>query len=681
MRFWNGCKNLIYLFLFLLVVPFSIYICYGALDTLENANAVLEVLSGKQVFFFLLITSVFFLFFFLGVLRKLIPVLEKHWTASVAILFIGMIVLQTLMVLFVKTSLRYDHLKIFDTAYALFEADTIADTHFKSYFMKYPNNLPLCFFTYAWMHLASFLEIPKQHWMEFIKIVNVLFMNLGLFFAFDLLGKYRSKRTALYFLVFLAINPLWYLLGEMYYTSTISLAFSMGAVWVFDLAQKRKIFWQKYSLYFIMGILLAVGFKIRATVIITTIAIFIYAILQVKKIRTRELNSFLMAALAFLLVLISYSFVERSYAGFDPSETGYPTIHWIMMSAQGEGQYNSADDAYTGSFETKKEKTKAVTLRLQERIEDMGASGVFELFKKKLRVAFSDGTDDYDALFRTMREASFLQPYFNGARSDYLAIYLHIYHVCLMGFLILGFICRIFKGKRNFLDIFIFQICGAYLFYLIWEVDKAYSIPFMLMFLLCAADGIRFACQMFASMNKKCKPTKALPMVAGSGLLFAFFSVILMVHYVSNPVKQYVVLQDQETSTDFTIQEECFQTFTSKKPFNTLDLWVANWDGAANDSIYDVKILTEDGTVVRQLELEGAQAPCMSNYTLSFDKITPEKEERYTIWIKLRNPDCNIKTDFLYYGSGSWDVYEAGGLYLPEEKEQMDLAFAAYYQK
>ena len=49
-------------------------------------------------------------------------------------------------------------------------------------------------------------------------------------------------------------------------------------------------------------------------------------------------------------MLGAYKTAERHYAGFDPSQTGYPAVHWVMMSAQGEGQYNSADDAYTGSF-------------------------------------------------------------------------------------------------------------------------------------------------------------------------------------------------------------------------------------------------------------------------------------------------------------------------------------------
>lgn len=46
-----------------------------------------------------------------------------------------------------------------------------------------------------------------------------------------------------------------------------------------------------------------------------------------------------------------------------------------MMSAQGDGQYNSADDAYTGSFSTREERTAADVERLKERIADMDQLG------------------------------------------------------------------------------------------------------------------------------------------------------------------------------------------------------------------------------------------------------------------------------------------------------------------
>ena len=40
-----------------------------------------------------------------------------------------------------------------------------------------------------------------------------------------------------------------------------------------------------------------------------------------------------------------------------------------------------------------------------------------------------------------------------------------------------------------------------------------------------------------------------------------------------------------------------------------------------------------------------------------------------------------MKTDFLYYQSGVWDMYEDGALYAPEEIQNVDLAFAVYEER
>ena len=146
-------------------------------------------------------------------------------------------------------------------------------------------------------------------------------------------------------------------------------------------------------------------------------------------------------------------------------------------------------------------------------------------------------------------------------------------------------------------------------------------------------------------------------------------------------MREYAVLQDQETSRDLLLQTDFSQTFRTGKPFDHVDLWVANWDGAANDSVYELRILEEDGTVAARAEIIGAQAPCINAYTVSFARVVPEAEQTYTLEIRLTNPDCAIKTDFLYYGTGVWDMYGDGALYAPEEIPNVDLAFAVYEQK
>ncbi len=682
MNFWNGCKKAVYMILFVVVIPLSAYVCYGALDTLKYADVLQGILRGKMIPIFLMGTSFLLLLFFLGILKKTLPILELHEKKAVPILFGIMIVLQILMVLTVRTSLRYDHLKIFDTAVALLEKGTIAETHFSHYFMKYPNNIPLCLFTYVFLKVASVFGIPEGYWMELMKLVNLVFMNVGLWCTYHLVCRYRSKRTGIVLLFFLLVNPLWYLLGQMYYTSTISLAYSMGAVWLFDRARRQEKLWRKYVVYLLVGILLAAGFKIRATVIITIAALFIYAVLQLKNISTsKEAVSFLAVIAGLVMVFVAYGKLEERYAGFDPSETGYPTIHWVMMSAQGEGQYNSADDAFTGSFDTKEERTQAAFGRLKERIQQMGPGGLMTLFRNKLRVAFSDGTDDYYSLFRTMRETSWLQKYMNGGRSDYLAVYLHSYHSLLMGLLLAAFVWRAFRGERSFLDIFIFNICGAYLFYLIWEVDHAYSVPFMLMFLIWAADGMQLFLQGYQMICEKTGVLRVVPGMASAGLVFVFAGVVLFVHRAGVPVREYSVLQDQETSESLVLQTDFVQTFRTKKAFDHVDIWVANWDGGANDSIYDLQILDENGNIVATGEIIGATAPCINSYTVEFEKVVPDREQTYQMQVHLKNPDCAIKTDFLYYQSGGWDMYKDGALYAPEKIENVDLAFAVYEEK
>lgn len=428
-----------------------------------------------------------------------------------------------------------------------------------------------------------------------------------------------------------------------------------------------------------MGALLASGYKIRATVILTAAALFVYVVLTFQKIRvSRGAIGVFSVLFGGFLVLGAYGQLEKCYAGFDPAKTGYPAIHWVMMSAQGEGQYNSADDAYTGSFSTKEERTEAAIMRLKERVEEMGPKGLLTLWRNKLRVAFSDGTDDYYALFRTMRKPSAVQKYINGGRSDYLSLYLHSYHGMLMGLFMVSLVWRVWKRERNFLDIFLFNICGAYLFYLLWEVDNAYSIPFMLMFVLVAADGIAVVDKGLYQASKRIRITRFLPAVAGGGVLLTAIGTGVIVEQSGEPVREYVVLQDQESSQDLLLQTEFSQTFRARKPFNHVDIWVANWDGAGNDSVYDLMIVDKDGSEVARGEIIGAQAPCMAAYPVAFEKVIPKGEEEYQIKVQLRNKECAVKTDFLYYRSGVWDMYTEGALYAPEEVINVDLAFAVY---
>ncbi|MCD8240867.1 MAG: hypothetical protein LUD73_00230, partial [Lachnospiraceae bacterium] len=126
---WRKGEKIVYVVLFALLLIFSAYIFYGALDTLTGADALQTVIQGKWIPVFLLCLVLLAAVCLLGFLRFVLPFLEKHFRPAVLVLFLIMIALQILTVFFLRTALRHDHLKVFDTAIELLENDTINDTY------------------------------------------------------------------------------------------------------------------------------------------------------------------------------------------------------------------------------------------------------------------------------------------------------------------------------------------------------------------------------------------------------------------------------------------------------------------------------------------------------------------------------------------------------------------------
>ncbi len=61
-------------------------------------------------------------------------------------------------------------------------------------------------------------------------------------------------------------------------------------------------------------------------------------------------------ALTAALSLGFFSAAVNTYVDFDYKNTGFPAIHWVMMSARWDGSFDQNDENYTVSFETKEEK-------------------------------------------------------------------------------------------------------------------------------------------------------------------------------------------------------------------------------------------------------------------------------------------------------------------------------------
>jgi len=456
---------------------------------LNNACFFSTFLFGYKVPFFIIICASFLflaLYFILYFIQK-----TKLDTKKAFPYFILAVIslLQIIFVLKLKASLRYDTLKIFDQAISLANGNLLSQEYSSGYFAKYPNNIPLCVITCLLLKIPNFFKISQNYFMLYVQLINVFMIDLSFFFSYRFICKVRKNDLGIIFLLLCMFNPLTYLLSPFYYTHTFSMAFSTGALYFFVCCIQSTSMKTRCIYGFLTGLLISIGFKIRATVIIIPIALLIYLILNAKKITKRALCSLGAFIIAVLIGFTSYYSIENNYVKFNYNETGYPAAHWIMLGLQGTGGYNTADDEFTQHFKTKQERSKAAESVIKQRVKKMGSHGLCKLWKKKLKITWSDGTDDFIDNISMTKFYGIKNDFISGSNNDLLVTYCHIYHFMLLFFLFVSICSAFFRKPDNLLYLVMLNLLGGIIFHLIWEAGEVYNISFSCSILLLSAEG------------------------------------------------------------------------------------------------------------------------------------------------------------------------------------------------
>lgn len=607
------------------------------------------------------------------VLRKLT---EKKTKWAVAVLFAVLVLGQILTLTAFRTALRGDQMKVFEAAIELMDSRTIAASSYNEYFSRCSNNIPLALVTYLFVNIFRLLHIPQNLWMDCAKAVGTAFLDGGLVFGYLTVKKLRGSRTALMLLVLSVLNPMLYLLTGVYYSSTISLFFGMGAVYfAVRGASGGKRAW---VMPLLTGIFLGFGFKIRATAFICGIAIAICAVLGWRSMEDmkRGLKHFAVSLAGFVLVLGLFSALRTVYVQADYTETEYTMLHYVMMGADGDGTYSSSDAAYTQKFDSKAAKLAANKKRLLERLDRMGFFGVAKLWGRKLTVTFSDGVDDYmDAFNGALGDAGHLK-YLNGSKRDFFAGYCHLYNTVLwLGILISLAAGMIKKDDKSF--VIMLSALGGIAFQLLWECGEAYSVPYTVLFLMMAAEGFDFAGELRLPKAARIGGTA----VAAMALAVA---AVWIVHGFSNIIVVDDDYRVRQTTYELTTQESddvMEQTFTASEPFNELELLIYNVMKEHNHSLYLITLSDENGEKIAEETIEGHLLPEYGSAYVKFDTVIPNHENVYTIRIESLQADEKSGLVFPYHSTGIYDIYQKGALSVNGDVyENCDLAFTVYHR-
>lgn len=614
-----------------------------------------------------------FLYFALG---KILPRLSDKTVRIMEVLFcMTALLLQVYFLFFIKSYYKWDSGYVISAAASLAEQGTLSPESFH-YVSVYPNQNTFICMTAVLIKIADFFQIAVENRPVFYNVFNTILMDIAIGLIIPVLLKVVKQRISNWeicrFMIFLLLNPFWYLGTSYYYTITLSLPFTMGFLYCFLSILEGKGRWKTAVL---AGVLLGVGYDIRPTAIVfVTAAVLtvLYQLLIKKNIIWKkcviQMGILLVTALLAGGIL---AYGEKKYIGIDTTNSAYPTIHWLMMSATAPGGHNIEDEAFTDSFATHEEKVEADTKRFVEKLQNMGVAGYCRLAVTKVNRTFGDGLNGYIQFLTDGHGTGTIFDWLFGSHKDLCVLYHQGYYL----FLLAGILCAVWKILRNFsmrtddygLYCLALTLFGAFLFYVVWESSPQYSIPFMgLMSVLAFAEFGEPVLLQKTVQNRFVEI--AIPVFM---LLLLIYGVVRYPLYVQTIQHFSKLSADQLMENDkLEVNDETplYQPIDLNTPCNQLVFQWRNYQ-ENNNAVYRVDFL-ENRKAIQTEYIDASESDYQGFGIFSFDTIIPDDEMEYAIQIQKISGDKDCNLHFLVYDMYGYNPYPGGSIQSVSKKDR-----------
>lgn len=390
----------------------------------------------------------------------------------------------------VGLSLRYDPIFDLEAIYrgAIEWVERAGFIHYVSstchtkYFAIFPNNLGGLSLLTLIFKLGSLLGFTDYFAMA--TVANALFAVTAMVLTVLTARMLFSTKAALFTLALFLLFPPFYAIAPVFYTDSLSLLFPILAFYLYLKAKRTEDILTKSLLTFTVGLVIGLGFLVKATVGIALIAMIIDLFCTDWR---RGIRFSLCTVLT--VVVVSTGFHAAIYGNLlDKTmveQNSMPLSYWTALAFQGDGQYNQADfELAQQTFHGNRSEVMADLTR--ERIRELGVSGVSKLFLRKGAALMESGTlalSDYlddrpqtESVFH-----SFLL--YDGA-------YYPLYRLLCAGFLLAVWVAAILGGFCKTQG-FVPRLClvGLFLFLFIWESNGRMLLNLLPMLFLSAPAG------------------------------------------------------------------------------------------------------------------------------------------------------------------------------------------------
>lgn len=673
-------KKYIYKTILIILAIFVTYVTFCSIYNIYKSPEELKPLI-------LIIGACVFVFFFITFKRIIKKIPDKK---------ANIIAICLCIVFFISLSifgLNYTSIPTYDLSQVIREVQLMLQNNGKfiteGYFSVYSNQVPLTVFVYYIYKLGNILGVGNLK--AFAIVINSLFTAITAFFVYLSVKRKKDCHRGLITLLFFVINPMFYIYSSYFYADTLCMPFAAIAIYVFLISREENKKRKKIFFEFLIGFILAIGFRIRVVLGILLIAILFCKLISKEN---KRFVGALIILLGFVLGFLTFKIIENKSKPLINENLKFPITHWIMLGSNYEtdGRWNAEDYVFTQKGTTYYEKKEKDIIKIKDRIRFLGPSGIVSFAKKKLAVNWSNGSYDYISKFLNVEKINSFYAYLSGNKKVFFTYYYQICKIVILALFLISIFGEInnkegIYSKYNYIYIGVF---GAFIFYLFWEVLTRYSLTFLPWMILTFSVGIEYIEKFldarllkFEFNNNKAvtinfmKVKKLFPYIILSLSVF-----IIIINYQEYTIKKKAFYDKRVVQASLEqgqlipkiSNKKIEQTFETDKSFNRIAIYFTK-DNSTTQTHYNFILKNKDGKILVNQNFTSDLITNNKLFEFKFKKIKPNERQKYTIHIYSNDASENNSIGIATYYQEGYDVYHNGNLSIDGKEYKGDLTF------
>ncbi|MCR5337117.1 MAG: hypothetical protein K6E75_01030 [Lachnospiraceae bacterium] len=529
------------------------------------------------------------------------------------------------------------------------------------YFQMVWNQRLFLLVTIVIIRMGLTIGVPLSKLPLLCSCISVIGLDIGLLLACQSYARIRGKEAGRKLFILMLICPGIYLWSGYYYTTNQSVLLISLSFWIVTYLWEREA---KTWHYILLGAVGMFGIQYRATQAVFWIAVFIIATVFPPK-------RFLHLAVGFIIGAVSLCFIMNfMYKSIIPDYEGdvrLPFTHWLMMAAQGNGEYNAEDVNFSESFTTYQERNKADIEKYTERLKSYGVTGTLKLAARKIfhnwgygDHAYYPQSQRYDRIFDGLwGNNSVFSKWCQ--QSYHLFLYFAMVVAVLIQLILLIKTNQFDRGDAGILICALFYL-GAILFYILWETNPYASVGFLPFLMILAQEGIHTSDRLLVKLNDYLNPKMSGLSVITCLLVIGFAIWIIIVS--PNPYswkEEPVVTQEKVNDIVRMNGGELFSAdFVANRDFDQITIWLTKEKRKEESgAIYEISLSGDKRGVIYSGRISGNDIMRTISYLIDTGHIAIEEPERFEITVKTLTDDTENPMEIPIY-SGPINPYPDG---------------------